>query len=74
MQLNKIGNAKTSKLNAIKEILGHANLSATQVYTHNTTRLSTQYYNFKPKQLQVQTNNTTSLYKQYKLIHTILQV
>ena len=23
-------------INAIKEILGHSNLSATQVYTHNT--------------------------------------
>ncbi len=31
-------------LNAIKEILGHANLSATQVYTHNTIEKLTQVY------------------------------
>ncbi|TNF25115.1 MAG: hypothetical protein EP314_07065 [Bacteroidetes bacterium] len=31
-------------LNAIKELLGHANLSATQVYTHNTIDKLTQIY------------------------------
>jgi len=32
-------------LNAIKEILGHANLSATQVYTHNTFEKLKSIYN-----------------------------
>lgn len=32
-------------LNAIKEILGHANLSATQVYTHNSIEKLKQIYN-----------------------------
>ncbi len=32
-------------LNAIKEILGHANLSATQVYTHNTIENLKSVYN-----------------------------
>jgi len=32
-------------LNAIKEILGHANLSATQVYTHNTFKKLKSIYN-----------------------------
>ena len=37
-------------LNAIKEILGHANLSATQVYTHNSiTKLKEAYRNAHPK-------------------------
>ena len=31
-------------LNAIKELLGHANLSATQVYTHNTFEKLKQIY------------------------------
>ncbi len=32
-------------LNAIKELLGHANLSATQVYTHNTFKKLNKVYN-----------------------------
>ncbi|MBQ9410343.1 MAG: tyrosine-type recombinase/integrase [Bacteroidales bacterium] len=37
-------------LNAIKEMLGHANLAATEVYTHNSvTRLKQQYLNAHPR-------------------------
>jgi integrase/recombinase XerC len=37
-------------LNAIKELLGHANLSATQVYTHNSIeRLKNIYKNKHPR-------------------------
>jgi integrase/recombinase XerC len=37
-------------INAIKEILGHANLAATQVYTHNSIeRLKDIYTNFHPR-------------------------
>ncbi|NNF32644.1 MAG: tyrosine-type recombinase/integrase [Saprospiraceae bacterium] len=37
-------------LNAIKEMLGHANLSATQVYTHNSiAKLKEAYMNAHPK-------------------------
>jgi len=32
-------------LNAIKEILGHANLAATQIYTHNTIEKLKDAYN-----------------------------
>ena len=32
-------------LNAIKELLGHSNLSATQVYTHNTYKKLKSIYN-----------------------------
>ena len=37
-------------LNAIKELLGHANLSATQIYTHNSVeRLKKVYQQAHPK-------------------------
>ena len=40
-----------AKLHTIKEILGHANLSATQVYTHNSIeRLKDAYKKFHPKE------------------------
>jgi integrase/recombinase XerC len=31
-------------INSVKELLGHANLSATQVYTHNTIEKLKQVY------------------------------
>ena len=40
-----------AQLHTIKEILGHANLSATQVYTHNSIeRLKDAYKKFHPKE------------------------
>ncbi len=36
---------KGADLNAVKELLGHANLSATQVYTHNTIEKLKSVYN-----------------------------
>jgi integrase/recombinase XerC len=37
-------------INAVKELLGHASLAATQVYTHNTIeKLKTVYKQAHPK-------------------------
>jgi integrase/recombinase XerC len=39
-----------AELNAVKELLGHANLSATQIYTHNTIeKLKNIYKQAHPK-------------------------
>jgi len=39
-----------AELNAVKELLGHSSLAATQVYTHNTIeKLRSVYKNFHPK-------------------------
>ncbi len=38
-----------AELNSIKELLGHANLSATQVYTHNTFERLKEVYTLHPR-------------------------
>ena len=40
-----------TKLHVIKEALGHSNLKATEIYTHNSiTRLKEAYKKFHPKE------------------------
>jgi integrase/recombinase XerC len=36
---------KGAEINAVKELLGHANLNATQIYTHNTFKILQNIYN-----------------------------
>jgi integrase/recombinase XerC len=40
---------KGAEINAVKDLLGHTSLAATQVYTHNTIEKLKESYKFHPK-------------------------